>query len=332
MLHDLVLRYGPALVFGNVLAASLGLPVPALPTLVLFGAMAALHPESIGTQLAPVLVLSVFATLIGDSAWFLAGRIYGGNTLKTICKLSLSRDTCVKKTERFFGRWGVRVLAVAKFVPGLSIVSIPMAGAMNTPYRNFLLYDGIGAAIWAGVGLVVGAVFSQQIDMLFAGINRLGKAAALVAVVLLLLYAAYRWTRRRALIKKLAAARIKVDELYNLMRQEEQTPIVFDIRSDEKRHLDPYVIPGALFADERHLEDIVKTYRPEQKLVIYCSCPNEVSAAWMAKQLTEAGFNDVLPLLGGIDAWRDAGRPLSPLPAASSTMPDAAADPTPKAV
>jgi len=130
MLHDLVEQYGPALVFANVLAASLGLPVPAMPCLVLFGAMAAMHPGTVGTQLASVLILSIFATLIGDSAWYLAGRIYGGNTLKTLCKLSLSRDTCVKKTERFFGRWGVRVLAVAKFVPGLSIVSIPMAGAV----------------------------------------------------------------------------------------------------------------------------------------------------------------------------------------------------------
>ena len=39
MLHDLVEQYGPALVFVNVLAASLGLPVPAMPSLVLFGAM-----------------------------------------------------------------------------------------------------------------------------------------------------------------------------------------------------------------------------------------------------------------------------------------------------
>jgi membrane protein DedA with SNARE-associated domain/rhodanese-related sulfurtransferase len=331
MLHDLVVRYGPALVFANVLAGSLGLPVPAMPTLILFGAMAALHPESVGAQLAPVLILSVFATLIGDSAWFAAGRIYGGNTLKTICKLSLSRDTCVKKTERFFGRWGVRVLSVAKFVPGLSIVSIPMAGAMGTPYRTFLVYDGVGAALWAGVGLIVGALFSQQIDMLFAGINRLGKTAALVAVVLLGLYAVYRWTRRRALIKKLAAARINVDELYNLMRSG-SSPVVFDIRSDEKRQLDPYVIPGALFADERQLDDIIKTYRPDQKLVIYCSCPNEVSAAWMAKQLSEAGFADAVPLLGGIDAWRDAGRPLSPLHTATASMSETGADAAPKAV
>jgi membrane protein DedA with SNARE-associated domain/rhodanese-related sulfurtransferase len=331
MLHDLVARYGPALVFANVLAGSLGLPVPALPTLILFGAMAALHPASVGTQLAPVLILSVFATLIGDSAWFAAGRIYGGNTLKTICRLSLSRDTCVKKTERFFGRWGVRVLSVAKFVPGLSIVSIPMAGAMGTPYRTFLVYDGVGAALWAGVGLIVGALFSQQIDMLFAGINRLGKTAALVVIVLLVLYTAYRWTRRRQLIKKLAAARISVDELYDLMRNE-AAPVVFDIRSSEKRQLDPYVIPGALFADERHLDEIIKTYRPDQKLVIYCSCPNEVSAAWMAKQLSEAGFADVLPLLGGIDAWRDAGRPVAPLQGADAPLADGGAHATPKAV
>jgi membrane protein DedA with SNARE-associated domain len=162
MLHDLVEQYGPALIFANVLAGALGLPVPAMPSLVLFGAMAAMHPGSVGTQLLPVLILSIFATLIGDSVWYLAGRIYGGNTLKTICRLSLSRDTCVKKTERFFGRWGVRVLAVAKFVPGLSIVSIPMAGAMGTRYRTFLTYDSIGAALWSGTGLIIGALFSRH--------------------------------------------------------------------------------------------------------------------------------------------------------------------------
>jgi membrane protein DedA with SNARE-associated domain/rhodanese-related sulfurtransferase len=329
MLHDLVARYGPVLVFANVLAASLGLPIPAMPTLVLFGAMAALNPASIGSQLVPVLIISVFATLIGDSAWFFAGRLFGGNTLKTLCRLSLSRDTCVKKTERFFGRWGVRMLAVAKFVPGLSIVSIPMAGAMGVTYRAFLANDSIGATLWAGSGLVLGVLFSQQIDMLFAGANRLGRNTAVVVAALLLLYAAYRWTRRRALLRKLAAARITVDELHDLMRAD-ATPVVFDIRSEEKRHLDPYVIPGALFADERHLDEIVATYRPDQKLIIYCSCPNEVSAAWMAKQLTDAGFADVLPLRGGLDAWRDAGRPLSPLPLAVHTEVDA--DATPKAI
>jgi len=121
MLRDLVAQYGPLLVFANVLAATIGLPVPAMPTLVLFGAMSAMHPAMIGSQLVTVVAMSVLGALIGDTVWYVAGRRYGGTTLKTICRLSLSRDTCVKKTERFFGRWGVRVLAVAKFVPGLSM-------------------------------------------------------------------------------------------------------------------------------------------------------------------------------------------------------------------
>ena len=329
MLHDLIAQYGPAIVFANVLAASLGLPVPAMPTLVLFGAMAAMHPDTIGESVVPVLALSVFATLIGDSVWFFAGRLYGGNTLKTLCKLSLSRDSCVKKTERFFGRWGVRVLAVAKFIPGLSIVSVPMAGAMRTPYRQFLSFDGIGAVLWSGTGLLIGVLFAPQIGSVLAGAGRLGRFTAIVVAALLVLYALYRWQRRRQLIKKLAQARITVDDLYRAMC-DEPAPVVFDIRSDEKRKLDPYIIPGALFADERQLAQIVETYPLDRKLVIYCSCPNEVSAAWMAKQLTDAGFSDVLPLLGGIDAWRDAGRALEPL--AHTPQVEVPPDVTPKAV
>jgi len=312
MLHDLVEQYGPWLVFANVLASSLGLPVPAMPTLVLFGAMAAIHPGSIGTQLLTVLVLSIFGVLIGDSVWYMAGRLYGGNTLKTLCKLSLSRDSCVKKTERFFGRWGVRVLAVAKFVPGLSIISVPMAGAMGVTYRTFLSYDSIGAALWSGVGLALGALFSTQIDMLMSGASRLGKMTAVVVAVLFAIYCAYRWFRRRQLINKLATARIEVNELDTLMTKNE-TPVLFDIRSNEKRKLDPFVIPGSVPADERQLDEIIAKYPHDQKVVIYCSCPNEISAAWMAKQMSEAGFSDVVPLRGGLDAWRDSGYQLDPL-------------------
>ncbi|PCE29929.1 DedA family protein/thiosulfate sulfurtransferase GlpE [Burkholderia ubonensis] len=312
MLRDLVAQYGPLLVFANVLAAAVGLPVPAMPTLVLFGAMSALHPEMIGSQLVTVLALSVLGALIGDTVWYVAGRRYGGVTLKTICRLSLSRDSCVRKTERFFGRYGVRVLAVARFIPGLSLVSVPMAGALHTRYRTFAGYDALGAALWTIVGLAAGLVFYRQIDWLFAGASRLGRAVLLVIVALLAVYAAVRWMRRRALIRQLANARIGVDELDALLR-DVAAPVILDVRSDEHRKLDPFAIPGAQFADERHIGDIVARYPLTQKFVVYCSCPNEVSAALMAKRLTDAGFTHALALRGGLDAWRDTGRQLSSL-------------------
>jgi rhodanese-related sulfurtransferase len=138
------------------------------------------------------------------------------------------------------------------------------------------------------------------------GRGQLCRTAALV-VALPVLYAAYRWIRRRQLIAKLASARIEVDELVKLFSTNEP-PVVFDIRSQEKRKLDTFVIPGAQFAVERQLDDIVATDPRDQKHVIYCSCLNEISAAWMAKQLNEAGFSDVLPLLDGMEAWRDSGK------------------------
>ncbi|MGU7784245.1 DedA family protein/thiosulfate sulfurtransferase GlpE [Burkholderia sp. PU8-34] len=312
MLRDLVAQYGPLLVFANVLAAAIGLPVPAMPTLVLFGAMAALNPGMIGSQLVTVVALSVLGALIGDTVWYIAGRRYGGTTLKTICRLSLSRDSCVKKTERFFGRYGVRVLAVARFIPGLSLVSVPMAGALGTRYRTFAGYDALGAALWTIVGLAAGLVFYRQIDWLFAGASRLGRAVLLVIVALLAIYAAVRWMRRRALIRQLANARIGVDELEALLR-DPTAPVVLDVRSAEHRKLDPFAIPGAQFADERQIGDIVSRYPLTQKFVVYCSCPNEVSAALMAKRLLDAGFTDALALRGGLDAWRDTGRELTSL-------------------
>lgn len=305
-MQELIDKYGVALVFVNVLALSLGLPVPAMPTLILVGAGLAMQPETMWLPLLGALAVSVAASLIGDSVWFYAGRRYGNRTLQSLCRLSLSRDTCMKRTERFYGRFGIRVLSVAKFIPGLSMVSVPMAGAMQVRTPPFLRYDGLGAALWAGLGLALGVAFSAQVETVIDTLSRLGTGAVVVVGLLLAAYIGWRWWRRRALFKSLEAARIDARELDGLIRGG-SSPVVFDIRAPGFRDVDPYVIPGAVFADERQLEGIRSTYARERKIVIYCACPDEVSAAWMAGQLRRAGFRDVLPLRGGIDAWRAAG-------------------------
>ena len=305
-MQELVDRYGALLVFANVLALSLGLPLPAMPTLVLVGAGLALQPEAMWLPLLGVLAVSVAASLIGDSVWFYAGRRYGNRTLQSLCRLSLSRDTCMKRTERFYGRFGVRVLSVAKFIPGLSMVSVPLAGAMQARLPLFLRYDGLGAALWAALGLGLGVVFARQVETVIDALSQLGTGAGVLIGVLLAAYVGWRWWRRRTLLRSLEGARIDPPELEALVRAG-QPPVVFDIRAPGFRDVDPYVIPGAVFADERQLDGILATYPRDGKVVIYCACPDEVSAAWMAARLREAGFRDVLPLRGGIDAWRDAG-------------------------
>jgi membrane protein DedA with SNARE-associated domain/rhodanese-related sulfurtransferase len=307
--QELVERYGVLLVFANVLALSLGLPVPAMPTLILVGASLALHADPLWFSLMGVLLVSVTASLIGDTAWYYAGRRYGNRTLQSLCRLSLSRDTCLKQTERFYGRFGVRVLSVAKFVPGLSMVSVPLAGAMQARLPLFLRYDGLGAALWAGLGLGLGAIFAQQVEAVLETLSHLGTGAGVLIGLALAAYIASRWWRRRTLFKALESARIDAGDLHGLI-QAGQAPVVFDIRAPGFRDIDPYIIPGAVFADERKLDGIVQAYPRGQKIVIYCACPDEVSAAWMAARLRAHHFTDVLPLRGGIDAWRAAGLPV----------------------
>src|SRR6202162_5779518 len=145
----LIVAYGLALVLPNVLAEQLALPIPALPTLVVAGALAA-----DGKFSAPLTLLAaVAASVIADLVWYELGRRQGNRILKTLCRVSLSPDTCVRQTETYFERWGVPSLLVAKFIPGVSTVAPPMAGAIKSSRVAFVLFDAGGAVLWAGSGI-----------------------------------------------------------------------------------------------------------------------------------------------------------------------------------
>jgi membrane protein DedA with SNARE-associated domain len=144
MTHDLIpllSQYGLAIVFANVLIEQLGVPVPAIPTLVIAGALAAE-----GKLSGPlVFVVAIVACLIADIAWYLAGRRFGSGVMKMLCRISLTPDYCVSETQSRFERWGVNALVIAKFVPGLATIAPPLAGATPIGWPQFLLFNTLGA-------------------------------------------------------------------------------------------------------------------------------------------------------------------------------------------
>ena len=95
--------------------------------------------------------------------------------LTTLCRMSLSPDSCVRKTETIFTRWGAPSLAVAKFVPGFASVATAMAGVVRLSRWRFLLFDAIGAALWSGVAIAVGYVFRNAINEVLAVLETMGK-------------------------------------------------------------------------------------------------------------------------------------------------------------
>ena len=158
MMQELVLlisQYGLLLIFANVLLEQLGVPLPAVPTMILAGALAADGKFSVSA----VFSVSLLACMLGDAVWYWAGRHFGNRVLKLLCRVSLSPDSCVMQSEVRFERWGGRLLMAAKFVPGLSTVAPPMAGAMQLGWPSFLLYDGMGAIVWIGISIGAGLLF-----------------------------------------------------------------------------------------------------------------------------------------------------------------------------
>ena len=305
MTHHLILlvtQYGLLIVGINVLLDQIGLPVPAVPTLVIAGAVGADGTLALG----PIFAWSVCACVAADIGWFLIGQRYGIGVLKTLCRISLEPDSCVSQTQTRFEQWGINSLVIAKFVPGLAIIAPPLAGALRIGWLRFMVLSTLGAMLWVGCWLAAGVLFKSQVGALLERLDRIGGIAGLIAAGLLAMYIAYKWWERRRFFKTLRMARIRVEDLYELM-QAGTAPIIIDVRSATARALEPRWIPGALHVPiqeiGRHLQDLPR----DRDIILYCACPSEASAARVARLLMNHGFMKVRPLYGGLDAWVAAG-------------------------
>jgi membrane protein DedA with SNARE-associated domain/rhodanese-related sulfurtransferase len=301
MQHFLALleQYGLLIIFGNVLLEQAGLPLPAYPLLLVTGALVGQGQFSS----AGLLMIAVIAALIADLGWYYAGRRFGRRIMGKLCRISLSPDSCLKQTESIYLRIGPPALLFCKFIPGFASISSALAGSTGTRLAVFILFDTLGCAIWAGSAIWLGATFSNAIDELLNKLVEMGKWGAGLVLIGLAIFIALKWWERYRFLRNLRMARISATQLNELLERGE-TPVIVDTRA---AHLvDDGWIPGARFVslDKVNEFEEIDTTTP---VILYCSCPNEVTAAQVAKRLFQRGFTNVRPLEGGIDAWIAAG-------------------------
>jgi membrane protein DedA with SNARE-associated domain/rhodanese-related sulfurtransferase len=299
-LVDLLLQHGAALVFVVTLLARAGAPFPAGPMLVIAGALGALGQLS----LLLTVLLSLLANLLGDVVWYVGGRRYGYRVMQLLCKVSLSPDTCVRQSEGLFGRWGGLSLVAAKFVPGVSVIAAPMAGALRMPWRSFIAWDLGAALVWTGLYMALGALFRTEVSAVLEVLADAGTKALVALVVLVAAAIAWRWFKRRQQLGQLDVPRISVVELADAMAHE-QAPVIVDVRGSVAREA-AAPLPGALSVGLNELATLQSQLGKDTELVVYCNCPNDVSALKAASLLAGMGFSRVRVLAGGHEAWQRA--------------------------
>jgi len=319
MSHSLVLLVGTSglsFVTLNIVIERIGLPIPALPMLVIAGAVSATDPR----WGSACFLLATIASVLMDVAWFAAGRAWGLQLMRLLCRISLTPDSCVSESQARFERWGDKALLLSKFFPGLTTLAPPLAGALNMAWPRFLTLSVASSALWVGSFLALGALAAPTILAALPRLEALGARAVLLVTLLLALYVLYRWWERRRFRLMLRMARVEPEELYRML-QRQPPPVILDARSSSALTLEPQQIPGALLTPIDQLATRLPKVDLDRDVIVYCSCPNEASAAHVARALLQQGFTRVRPLHGGLAAWIQAGYPVSSAPTTAASAP-----------
>jgi membrane protein DedA with SNARE-associated domain/rhodanese-related sulfurtransferase len=304
---DFLVRHGITVLFAAVFVEQMGVPLPAIPWLLAAGALAGTGQMNWLVALGAGTVGSLLADLI----WFHLGRHRGQRVLNLLCRISLEPDSCVRRTENLFTRYGMRGVVAAKFIPGLSTLVPPLAGNAGVSTSRFVFFDGLGSLLYVGCFILAGVLFSHQLEQVINALAGLGHGALGVVVGLAALYIGYKYYQRQRLLHALRMARIAVDELHQKQEAGENL-IILDLRSQLELDQDPALIRGAIHLAVDEVELRHQEIPRDRDIILYCSCPNEVSSARVALQLRRKGISRVRPLLGGIDAWRERNYPTEP--------------------
>jgi membrane protein DedA with SNARE-associated domain len=260
-----LLRNGYVLLFAAALCDQLGAPLPAAPLLIGAGALA----RSGRLALPQIIALSILASMVGHSAWFWAGRKRGGSVLRLICRISIEPDSCVRRTEDLFARHGGRALVAAPWIPGLAVVSSPLAGFSRMSWKRFLALDALGALIWASVYAVLGFAFGPELKLALDAALRLGSWFVLGAGIALGVWLGWKIAQRQALLRSVELPRAEPATVLARL-DSEAAPLVVDLRHELDLEANPTSLPGAVVVGPDELLQWAEGIPREREIILTC--------------------------------------------------------------
>lgn len=300
--------YGYWVILVWVFADQFALPLPSIPILIAAGALSATG------ELDIVLVVAIAsaATLAADFAWYAIGRRFGAKVLSLACHLSIEPLGCIATARDYFGRYGPVAIVGSKYIPGIQTLAPAAAGAIKIPLGGFALLDIAATAIWVGPFCALGYIFHAELGQVLQTLSDTSGGlliAAAIIVALYLLFKAAQWTR---FMRTLRIRRVTPEHISDRLNSGEELTII-DLRQRGDVARQPLAIEGAtrIALDEvRHRHGEIPR---DKDVIVYCTCPNEVTAARIALLLKRQGIINVFPLAGGLQGWLDLGYPTQTL-------------------
>jgi membrane protein DedA with SNARE-associated domain/rhodanese-related sulfurtransferase len=303
--HALSMTY--LILWVAVFARQICLPVPANLFLLTAGALA----RGGGLNMSVVICVGILGCLVGDLLWFEAGRRWGSQIMRVLCAFSSDPHYCAQRAHKVFGRWGVRSLILAKFIPGLDGVTPPLAGIEGSSRSAFLAYDSLGSFLWSTLYAGLGYLFANRLTLIAASMARFGTVLAAAIGIPLACYVAWSIGIMAQMLHHLRLRRITPLLLNEKIMAGEPIAII-DLLDFEEPQEDRAGIPGAVRMDPARLRSRLRVVVPENLgLVLYCSSSGELTSARVAVALRKKGISNVWVLEGGLTAWKKEGLPVT---------------------
>jgi hypothetical protein len=159
---------------------------------------------------------------------------------------------------------------VSKFLPGLTTVLPPLAGAFGVSRLQFALYDVGGSILWSGFWLGVGYLFSSAIEAVIVRISSLGHTAIVLIVAAVVAYLALKYLRRWLFLRRFRVARILPETLKQKLEAGEDVTVI-DLRNELDVIAMPFAIPGSRWIAAERLDERLSEIPRDRELVLYCS-------------------------------------------------------------
>jgi len=299
-------------IFLAVFANQSCLPVPSVVFLLAAGALSAN-----GEMRASIIVfLGVFGCLAGDGIWFWLGRRWGSQAVRVLSRFTGDPREFSKNAHEKFRRYGLPVLCVAKFLPGLDGLLPPLVGAEGVSVAAFLALDTLGSFLWSAFYTGLGYVFSNELDIAIGWTKQSGTALAIALGIPIGLYAGWHGLALLRMIHRLQLRRISPQMLARKLKSKSRVAVLDLLNFEEETDSECLEsIPGAFRIDPSRLRKSPHINVPDDvEIILYSSSGGDTLSARAAMALKRIGVDNVWVLEGGLKRWRDKGLPVSQSP------------------
>ncbi|MEP6782894.1 MAG: DedA family protein [Acidobacteriota bacterium] len=191
-LMDAIRTYGAWLVGATIAIESMGIPLPGEAMLITAAVYAGTSGE---LSITSVILAAITGAIVGDNVGFWIGRTVGLGWVMRHQSLLRLTPRRLKVGQYLFRRHGGKVVFFGRFVAILRALAAVLAGLNGMDWRRFLLYNALGAIIWAGGFGIAAYTFGEKLTNALHE-SRIALAIAAVAAMSAGFVVARRYERR----------------------------------------------------------------------------------------------------------------------------------------